>query len=250
MIAALLSFALAYAPSVVYPPEASTIQPSAAVLAPGQTNAPEPAALVASQAPTAVAAGRPHLWLESGLSLGLDVINDLPDFVFDVGGRRVGIVDRNRVAFELTWLPRVAYSFDFGLTLGLYGGIGFTGPSTPQLGLQLDSRGVHLQTVRNRNTSYALSVLGGTFIGLRATTAKGQYLLSTVGVNWRGHQNERLNSKLMVDMRLDVGFPLRDGMYLAVGPEVRLAAFSWGGVSASGMREVSVSLVGTFAYGR
>lgn len=210
---------------------------------------PEMASRLDAPAPAA-AAHRPHLWLESGLSLGVDAINDLPDFVVDVAGRRVGIVDRNRAAFELAWLPRLAYSFDFGLTLGLYGGPGFTGPSTPQLTLQLDTRGVHFATLRNHNTSLALSVMGGTFVGLRHTTKKGRYLLSTVGVHWRGHQNERLNSKLMVDLRFDVGFPLRRGLYLAIGPNVRLAAFSWGGVSASGMREVSFNLVGTLAYGR
>ena len=91
--------------------------------------------------------------------------------------------------------------------------------------------------------------MGGTFVGLRVTSARGRYLLSTLGTHWRGHQDERLNSKLMVGLRFDVGVLLGRKLYMAVGPDVRMAAFSWEGISASGMREVSFSLVGTLSYG-
>lgn len=207
-----------------------------------------PGLAFASAAPpqaNAVARAPHNLWLESGLSLGVDVINDIPDLIFDVKGLRAGIVDRNRAAFELSWLPRLGYTFDFGLTLGLYGGVGFTGPSTPQLAIMLDRNGLSFQKQRGRDTGYALAVMGGTFLGLRGQLSGGRYLMPTIGVHWRGHQREGLHSKLMVDLRFDTGFRVRGNTYVAVGPSVRMAAFSWGGLSHSGMREVSFNLVMT-----
>jgi hypothetical protein len=188
-----------------------------------------------------------NLWLENGLSLGVDVLNDLPDIIFDVKGLRAGIVDRNRAAFELTWLPRLAYSFDSGLTLGLYGGVGFTGPSTPQLAMMLDANGLRVEKNRDKETGYAFAVMGGTFVGLRGHLAGGGYLLPTIGVHWRGRQLESLHSKLMIDLRFDTGFRLRGNTYLAVGPAVRMAAFSWGGLSHSGMRDISFNLILTLS---
>lgn len=198
---------------------------------------------VASSPPPPVREASHNLWLESGLSLGVDVLNDLPDIILDVKGLRAGIVDRNRAAFELTWLPRLAYSFDFGLTLGLYGGVGFTGPSTPQMAIMLDINGLRVEKNRDRETGYALSVMGGTFVGLRRQLASGRYLLPTIGVHWRGQQREVMHSKLMIDLRFDTGFPLRGNTYFAIGPSVRMAAFSWRGLSYSGMRDISFNLL-------
>lgn len=184
-----------------------------------------------------------NLWLESGLSLGVDVLNDLPDVIVDVRGLRAGIVNRNRAAFELVWLPRVAYSFDFGLTLGLYGGVGFTGPSTPQLAIMLDAQGLRVARNRDKETGYAFEVMGGPFVGVRAKLPRGGYLLPTLGVHWRGRHSDGLHSKLMVDMRFDTGFRLRNNTFAAIGPSVRMAAFSWGGLSGSAVRDISFSLI-------
>lgn len=203
-------------------------------------------ALVAAgspETPNAPSARPQNLWLESGLSLGVDLLNDLPDVIFDVAGRRAGIVNRNRAAFELVWVPRLAYTFDFGLTLGLYGGLGFTGPSTPQMAILLDARGLRVERNRDKETGYAFEVLGGPFIGVRTKLANGGYLLPTIGVHWRGRQVEAMHSKLMLDLRFDTGFLLRNNTYLAIGPAVRMAAFSWGGFATSSMREIAFNLM-------
>lgn len=189
-----------------------------------------------------------HIWLESGLSLGVDVLNDLPDVIFDVRGLRAGIVDRNRAAFELTWLPRLAYSFNFGLTTGLYGGLGFTGPSTPQMAIMLDRNGLRVEKNRDKETGYALTMMGGTFVGLRKHLPRGHYLLPTIGVHWRGRDQHGINSKLMLDLRFDTGFRVARNTYIAVGPDVRMAAFSWGGISHSGMRDISFNIIATLSH--